>query len=51
MTITYHLNIINTKQQIFSNLIKKIQITNNKNKLNIYPNHTPLLTTIKPDII
>lgn len=42
------LNIVSFEKNIFSGLVKKMQITGSEGELGIYPGHTPLLTFIKP---
>ncbi|CAL4041865.1 ATP synthase epsilon chain [Buchnera aphidicola (Takecallis arundicolens)] len=46
-----YLNVVSIKKHLFSGHIKKIYITGYKGVLNIYPGHTPLLTTIKPGLL
>lgn len=41
------LNIVSFETNIFSGLVKKVQITGSEGELGIYPGHTPLLTFIK----
>ncbi|CAL4317622.1 ATP synthase F1 subunit epsilon [Buchnera aphidicola] len=45
--MTYQLNVVSFETNIFSGLVKKIQITGSEGELGIYPGHTPLLTFIK----
>lgn len=45
--MTYQLNVVSFETNIFSGLVKKVQITGSEGELGIYPGHTPLLTFIK----
>ena len=51
MTITYHLTVVSVEKQLFSDIVKKIQISGSQGELGIYPGHTSLLTTIRPGMI
>lgn len=45
------LDVVSIKERIFSGFVKYVQITGSEGELTIYPNHTPLLTSIKPGIV
>ncbi|MGP1958754.1 MAG: F0F1 ATP synthase subunit epsilon [Arsenophonus sp. NC-CH8-MAG3] len=49
--MTYHLVVVSAEKQMFDGLVHKIQVTGSEGELGIYPQHTPLLTTIKPGMI
>lgn len=51
MAMTYHLDVVSAEQQMFSDLVEKIQVTGSEGELGIYPGHAPLLTAIKPGMI
>ncbi|HGJ5877413.1 MAG TPA: F0F1 ATP synthase subunit epsilon [Arsenophonus sp.] len=46
--MTYHLIVVSAEKQMFDGLVQKIQVTGSEGELGIYPQHTPLLTAIKP---
>lgn len=46
-----HLDVISVEKKVFSGLVKKIKVTGTEGDLEIFPNHAPLLTTIKPGLI
>ncbi|MGP4123742.1 MAG: F0F1 ATP synthase subunit epsilon [Sodalis sp. (in: enterobacteria)] len=48
---TYYLDVVSAEKQIFSGLVKKIQITGSEGELGIFPGHAPLLTAIKPGMV
>ncbi|MGP1939565.1 MAG: F0F1 ATP synthase subunit epsilon [Arsenophonus sp. ET-DL9-MAG3] len=47
----YYLIIVSAEKQMFAGIIQKIQVTGSEGELGIYPQHTPLLTAIKPGMI
>lgn len=49
--MTYHLVVVSAEKQMFDGLVQKIQVTGSEGELGIYPQHTPLLTAIKPGMI
>ncbi|CUR53383.1 ATP synthase epsilon chain [Serratia symbiotica] len=49
--MTFYLNIVSIEKQLFSGLVKKINIKGSEGDLSIFSKHTPLLTTIKSGII
>ncbi|WP_457913989.1 F0F1 ATP synthase subunit epsilon [Candidatus Gillettellia adelgis] len=51
MSMTYYLKVVSVEQQIFSGLVKKIQVTGSEGELGIFPGHSALLTTIKPGMV
>ncbi|RLR17875.1 F0F1 ATP synthase subunit epsilon [Sodalis-like symbiont of Bactericera trigonica] len=48
---TYHLDLVSAEKQMFSGLVKKIQVTGSEGELGIFPGHAPLLTAIKPGMV
>ncbi|CAL4041972.1 ATP synthase epsilon chain [Buchnera aphidicola (Anoecia corni)] len=46
-----HLNLVSMTHKSFYEKIKSIKVPGIEGELNIYPQHAPLLTTIKPGII
>ncbi|MDT9587574.1 MAG: F0F1 ATP synthase subunit epsilon [Candidatus Arsenophonus melophagi] len=49
--MTYHLVVVSAEKQLFDGFVQKIQVTGSEGELGIYPQHTPLLTAIKPGMI
>ncbi|MCE1745934.1 ATP synthase F1 subunit epsilon, partial [Enterobacter hormaechei] len=49
--MTFSLNVVSAEKQMFEGLVQKIQVTGSEGELGIYPQHTPLLTAIKPGMI
>ncbi|MFP3029052.1 MAG: F0F1 ATP synthase subunit epsilon [Arsenophonus sp.] len=49
--MTYHLVVVSAEKQMFDGIVQKIQVTGTEGELGIYPQHTPLLTIIKPGMI
>lgn len=45
------LDVVSAEKQIFSGLVKKIQVTGKEGELGIFPNHSPLLTAINPGML
>ena len=45
------LNIVNIENNIFSGLVKNIQISGIQGELGIYPGHSPFITSLKPGIL
>ncbi|OOF51545.1 F0F1 ATP synthase subunit epsilon [Rodentibacter genomosp. 1] len=48
---TFNLTIVSAERKIFEGAVKQIQATGVEGELGILPNHTPLLTAIKPGIV
>lgn len=48
---TFNLIIVSAEQKIFEGAVKQIQATGVEGELGILPNHTPLMTAIKPGIV
>ncbi|CAL4317585.1 ATP synthase epsilon chain [Buchnera aphidicola (Neophyllaphis podocarpi)] len=46
--MSFYLNVLSIKSNFFSGIVKKIHISSTEGELGIYPNHSPLLTLIKP---
>ena len=49
--MTYYLKVVSAEKQMFEGLVQKIQVTGSEGELGIYPQHTPLLTAIKPGMV
>ncbi|VFP82775.1 F0F1 ATP synthase subunit epsilon [Candidatus Erwinia haradaeae] len=49
--MTFYLDVVSAELRIFSGSVKSIQISGSEGELGIYPNHAPLLTTIKPGMV
>ncbi|WMY95005.1 MAG: ATP synthase F1 subunit epsilon [Arsenophonus sp.] len=45
---TYHLVVVSPEKKMFDNFVKNIKITGSEGELGIYPQHTSMLTLIKP---
>ena len=45
---TFNLIIVSAERKIFEGAVKQIQATGVEGELGILPNHTPLMTAIKP---
>ncbi|MCD1125710.1 F0F1 ATP synthase subunit epsilon [Jinshanibacter sp. LJY008] len=48
---TFHLDVVSAENNLFSGEVQRIQVTGSEGELGIYPQHTPLLTAIKPGLI
>ena len=48
---TFNLTIVSAERKIFEGEVKQIQATGVEGELGILPEHTPLLTAIKPGIV
>ena len=48
---TFNLIIVSAERKIFEGAVKQIQATGVEGELGILPNHTPLMTAIKPGIV
>ncbi|WP_159566237.1 F0F1 ATP synthase subunit epsilon [Budvicia diplopodorum] len=48
---TFHLDVVSAENNMFSGEVQKIQVTGSEGELGIFPQHTPLLTAIKPGLI
>lgn len=51
MAMTVDLNVVSAESEIFSGVVKTIQVTGTEGELGIYPGHTPLITGIKPGMV
>ena len=51
MAMTVHLDIVSVESQIFSGLVEVVIAHGETGELGIYPGHTPLLTTLKSDLV
>lgn len=51
MAKTYHLDVVSAEQQLYSGPVQRIQVTGSEGELGIYPDHSPLLTAIKPGMV
>lgn len=51
MAMTFHLDVVSARQQMFSGLVQSIQVSGTEGELGIRPNHAPLLTAIKPGMV
>ncbi|BBI01027.1 F0F1-type ATP synthase, epsilon subunit [Buchnera aphidicola (Nipponaphis monzeni)] len=49
--MSFHLKIINITCNVYSNIVKKINLSGIEGELGIYTGHTYLLTTIKPGLL
>lgn len=45
------LDVVSAEKHIFSGSVRKIQVTGIEGELGIFPNHSPLLTVIKPGML
>lgn len=48
---TFNLIIVSAERKIFEGAVKQIQATGVEGELGILPNHTPLMTAIKPGLL
>lgn len=48
---TFHLDVVSAEKRMFSGDVESIQVTGSEGELGIFPNHTPLLTSITPGMI
>ena len=48
---TFNIIIVSAERKIFEGAVKQIQATGVEGELGILPNHTPLMTAIKPGIV
>lgn len=48
---TFHLDVVSAENNMFFGEVQKIQVTGSEGELGIFPQHTPLLTAIKPGLI
>ncbi|KPD04026.1 F0F1 ATP synthase subunit epsilon [Moellerella wisconsensis] len=46
-----HLTVVSAEKKMFEGAIQKVQVTGSEGELGIYPQHTPLLTAIKPGMV
>ncbi|MCR3754597.1 MAG: ATP synthase F1 complex subunit epsilon [Candidatus Westeberhardia cardiocondylae] len=48
---TYYLDVLNIRENFFSDYVKKIQVTGSEGDLEIFPHHISLLTSIRPGMV
>lgn len=48
---SFHLKVVSAEKQLYDGEVKRIQVTGSEGELGIYPQHTPLLTAIKPGMV
>jgi F-type H+-transporting ATPase subunit epsilon len=48
MTMTIHVDIVSAEAQIFSGLAERVVAMGKEGELGIHPQHSPLLTSLKP---
>ena len=48
---SFHLKVVSAEKQLYDGEVKRIQVTGSEGELGIYPQHTPLLTAIKPCMV
>ncbi|AGC03300.1 ATP synthase epsilon chain [Candidatus Blochmanniella chromaiodes str. 640] len=48
---TYYLTVVSVEREIFSGVVRKIQVTGIEGEMGVFPGHTPLLTSIKPGVL
>lgn len=48
---SFHLKVVSAEKQLYDGDVKRIQVTGSEGELGIYPQHTPLLTAIKPGMV
>ncbi|MFC0180660.1 F0F1 ATP synthase subunit epsilon [Thorsellia kenyensis] len=51
MAKTFILDVVSAEASLFNGEAKRIQITGSEGELGIHPDHTPLLTAIKPGLV
>lgn len=51
VTVACRLSIIDTRRRVFSNLIRGVRMANDRNRLKVCPNRTPLLATVGPNVV
>ncbi|ENE3148939.1 F0F1 ATP synthase subunit epsilon [Escherichia coli] len=45
------MKVVSAEKQLYDGEVKRIQVTGSEGELGIYPQHTPLLTAIKPGMV
>ncbi len=48
---SFHLKVVSAEKNLYDGEVKHIQVTGSEGELGIYPQHTPLLTAIKPGMV
>ena len=48
---SFYLKVVSAEKQLYDGEVKHIQVTGSEGELGIYPQHTPLLTAIKPGMV
>lgn len=48
---SYNLHVVSIEKEIFSGIVKKIQVLGIEGEMGIFPGHSPLITLIKPGIL
>ena len=48
---SFYLKVVSAEKQLYDGEVKRIQVTGSEGELGIYPQHTPLLTAIKPGMV
>ena len=48
---SFHLKVVSAEKHLYDGEVKHIQVTGSEGELGIYPQHTPLLTAIKPGMV
>lgn len=51
MAMTMHVDIVSTEESIFSGMAEFLVVPAEMGEIGIFPNHAPLITTIKPGAI
>lgn len=51
MAMTVHVDIVSTEESIFSGMAEFLVVPAEMGEMGIFPNHAPLITTIKPGAI
>ncbi len=51
MAMTVHVDIVSTEESIFSGMAEFLTVPAEMGEIGIFPNHAPLITTIKPGAI
>lgn len=48
---SYKLHVVSVEKEIFSEIVKKIQVLGIEGEMGVFPGHSPLITLIKPGIL
>jgi len=51
MAMTVHCDIVSAEEEIFSGLVEFVSVRGSLGELGIYPDHTPLLSELKPGAV